>query len=240
MKIVTWNVNSIRVRLHLLDDLIRKHNPDIVLLQEIKCTNNDFPYDFVDGHNYNVKVYGQKAYNGVAILSKYEIEAMFQYTDEVNEARYIEGFSNGIYVASVYVPCGNKSIEAYQYKNTFLNMIAKRWDDRDAKCVLGGDFNVALTDADINTPHKWKNSVLCSDEVRKNMYHILKSNFVDLNQKQSGKNDFTWWDYRSPREGLRIDYLLGRNVTGDTITLGEYRKMEKPSDHVPVLVNLNL
>ncbi len=239
MKIVAWNVNSVRVRLPLLENLIKSENPDILLLQETKCRDEMFPKDFFESYNYHLAIHGQKTYNGVAILSKYPIENVTKnLCKESEEARYIQGFTNGIYVASAYVPCGNKSPEAYEYKQKFLSQIDNMWSDSEEKVIVGGDFNVAISDDDIQTPQKWEGSVLCTPEVRSNMDSIIKSGLQDTHDKQIGKNDFTWWDYRRPYEGLRIDYILAKNITGDLQAFKEYRKMERPSDHVPIMFTM--
>ncbi|QEK38345.1 exodeoxyribonuclease III [Candidatus Cytomitobacter primus] len=238
MKIVTWNVNSVRVRLPLLEELIKTENPDVILLQETKCMNDVFPREFFESYNYHLAIHGQKTYNGVAIISKYPIENIkCNLDDESVEARYIEGFTNGKYVASIYVPCGNKSPEAYEYKQKFLSQVASRWDSDD-EIVLGGDFNVAMSDKDIQTPEKWVGSVLCTPEVRSEMQKVFDKSFFDVHVDQFGKNDFTWWDYRRPNEGLRIDYILVKNIAGKLETLRKYRQMERPSDHVPVMITL--
>ena len=249
MKIITWNVNSIRVRLPLMEHLIENYNPDVILLQETKCTDEHFPYDFFASYSYHAAVHGQKTYNGVAILSKNPIENIQKNLDDSPEARYIEGVTSGIHVSSAYVPCGNKSTESYEYKQTFMQQIASRWKSFDGKLLVGGDFNVAMNDQDIQTPKKWVGSVLCTPEVRNSMASILDTNLRDLyenivyendndnenNSQPTDKKLFTWWDYRRPYEGLRIDYILGKNVTGQLMTLQQYRKMERPSDHVPVM-----
>ncbi|WP_172619035.1 exodeoxyribonuclease III [Candidatus Cytomitobacter indipagum] len=237
MKIVTWNVNSVRVRLPLIEQLIAEENPDVILLQETKCMNEFFPKDFFESHNYHLAIHGQKTYNGVAIISKYPIENVKWDLDDSTEARYIEGFTNGHYVVSAYVPCGNKSDEAYKYKQEFLGSIASRWKGEES-AIIGGDFNVAMSDDDMQTPAKWIGSVLCTDEVRNGMQKVFDAEFDDCHEISDGKNDFTWWDYRRPNEGLRIDYILSKNVSGKLKTLQHYRKMERPSDHVPVMFEI--
>ncbi len=239
MKIVTWNVNSVRVRLPLLENLIKEENPDIILLQETKCMDDVFPKEFFENYNYNLEIHGQKTYNGVAIASKYPIENVTKnLCNTSKESRYIDGFINGKYVASIYVPCGNKSPEAYQYKQEFLEQIANKWNKIDSEIILGGDFNVAISDKDIQTPKKWENSVLCTPEVRKSMKEITDAGFKDTHIYQENKNDFTWWDYRRPYEGLRIDYILSKNVSGTLKSFASYRKMERPSDHIPVMFQI--
>lgn len=236
MKIVAWNVNSVRMRLPLIEHLIKEHNPDVILLQETKCTNEFFPTEFFATYEYHLAIHGQKSYNGVAIISKYPIENVKYNLNTSNEARYIEGRTNGYNVASIYVPCGGQSEQAYIYKQEFLGYVANRWKNSDS-AIIGGDFNVAISDHDVQTPAKWIGNVLCTPAVRACMQQIFESGFVD-HHPIAHKNDFTWWDYRMPNEGLRIDYVLSKNIQGKLQTLQEYRRMHKPSDHVPVMLEV--
>lgn len=255
MRIVTWNVNSIRARLPNVEDFLKRINPDILLLQELKCEEQFFPQSLSD-FGYNIAAYGQKTYNGVAILSKYAIEDVQKgipdFPDE--QARYIEAFTGGVRVASVYVPNG-QTIEAvaYQYKLNFLDglyMHAKKILGFGEKFILGGDFNIAPTDDDVHNPLVWRDQVLCSDREREAFFKIQYLGFTDaLKQTNKGtKLDFTWWDYRkgsfAKDDGLRIDHLLVSSSAADCLKTTAVHKaeraFEKASDHAPVECVLDL
>ncbi|QEK39307.1 exodeoxyribonuclease III [Candidatus Nesciobacter abundans] len=263
LKVASWNVNSVRVRAPLIEKLIKEEDPDVILLQETKCVDADFPREFFQDRSYeHLYISGQKSYNGVAIISK--IKADSYSTDLKNntgsEARYIEAEISGLRIASAYVPCGNKSDEAYEYKKEFLSNINTQM--KGSKFIVGGDFNVAINDLDIQTPKKWEGSVLCRDDVREKMHDLQKSNFIDhaktleemydpsksINKENSNtksrdsKMPFTWWDYRRPNEGLRIDYIFTSEMNNECNleTLAEYRWLERPSDHVPLLLEIKL
>ncbi len=248
VKIISWNVNSVRVRLHLLKELIENEIPDVILLQETKCVNDQFPKEFFENYGYNVFCSGQKTYNGVAIISKFSVEDICE--NEISEEkRYLEGLINGnIWVASVYIPCGAKSEESYQDKLKFFDKLSKLCQERlkkKEKIILGGDFNVALTDQDVRYVERWQNSVLCRKDVREKMYNLINIdsenclNVASSNVCDNGKNAYTWWDYRRPDDGLRIDYFLYQGVSVEQFqTLKQYRTKLRPSDHVPIAITI--
>lgn len=254
MRIVTWNVNSIRARLPNVEGFLKRTNPDILLLQELKCEEQFFPQSLAD-LGYNIAAYGQKTYNGVAILSKYVIEDVQKgipgFPDE--QARYIEGFTGGVRVASVYVPNGqNIESSAYQYKLTFLEHLYAHVQhilSFGEKFILGGDFNIAPTDDDVHNPIVWRDQVLCSDREREAFFKLQHLGFTDaLKQTAKGtKLDFTWWDYRkgsfAKDDGLRIDHLLVSSGAADCLQSSKVykqeRAFEKASDHAPVECGLD-
>jgi exodeoxyribonuclease-3 len=286
LKIISWNVNSIRARMPILELLLEKEQPDVLLLQETKCTDERFPK--IPG--YHRAVFGQKSYNGVAILSKKPLKDVECFD---KDARCIKATLDDLCLMSVYIPCGEGGIEKYDYKRRFLletiNWVAQM-REKHSKLVIGGDFNVAMTDADVEFPERFTGSVLCRPDVRgmmSNLMEIVSDNFwneadtgeADVAQQASNgvselfadvfadaqreqmakkappillteKNPFTWWDYRTPYRGFRIDYIFSAGVRAEQKVLKEYRKMEikefregkeevvKPSDHAPILARV--
>lgn len=220
MKIVTWNVNSIRARLPNITGWLSQERPEVVLLQEIKCQQQDFPQEAIEDLGYNVAIHGQKSYNGVAILSKYPLEDVvcgLPTFEEDDQARYIEAVTNKVRVASVYVPNGNSvGSEKYDYKLSFLDKLRLHLGallTYEESIVIGGDYNIAPTDDDVHDPRVWHEEILCSTKERKALHSIFHLGYQDaVRALHKGKGPFSWWDYRSgawpKNEGLRIDLLL--------------------------------
>lgn len=249
MRIITWNVNSIRARLPNVEDFLRRINPDVLLLQELKCEEGVFP-ESLSELGYNVAIYGQKTYNGVAILSKNAIEDVQKGIPgfEDVQARYIEAFTGGVRIASVYVPNGqNIGAVAYQYKLNFLEHLYQHVQKvlgLGEKFVLGGDFNIAPTDADVHDPSAWKDEILCSQAEREAFFKLQHLGLTDAIKQiyQNTNPPFTWWDYRKGSfvkdDGLRIDHLLLSASAADCLQEAKVykaeRALEKASDHAPV------
>ncbi|MDP2194146.1 MAG: exodeoxyribonuclease III [Alphaproteobacteria bacterium] len=253
MKIATWNVNSIRVRLPLVMDWLSNHAIDVLLLQELKCQQEQFPEAAFFDLGYNCAVLGQKTYNGVAILSKYPIEDV-QYNIpefEDTQARYIEAFTAGKRVASVYVPNGSEvGSDKYDYKLDFLKALARHMQAilaHKEEIVIGGDFNIAPSDLDVYDPEKWDEQILCSKAERHHFRTLLNMGYYDafrtLKPQEPG---FTWWDYRAgsfaQNKGMRIDHFLLSPETVDIatdVTVDTYpRTQDQPSDHAPVILDI--
>lgn len=257
--IATWNVNSLRARLPLVLDWLKQRNPDIVLFQETKVQDEQFPYEPLEEVGYNIACFGQKSYNGVAILSKYPIEDIrknLSGNDEDTQARYIEGFSHGHRIASIYVPNGqHKTSEKFQYKLKFLNHLQTHLKDvlsYNESFILGGDFNIAPTDADVYDPIGWKDEVLCTPIERqafRSMQFLgltdgLRAHYPE--HMKPGQDLYTWWDYRAGswqnNKGLRIDHcLLSPQASDRLLEAGvdhEIRGLPKASDHAPVWCKL--
>lgn len=243
MKIVSWNVNSIRVRVDHLRFVVREYRPDIFLLQETRVDDSAFPLDVLDDLGYNISFRGEKARNGVAILSKYPIEEVQK--DFCEEARYIEAFTAGVYVASVYVPNGRAvGAEHYFYKLDFLKDLRERFlRFSDELFVAGGDFNVAPYAQDACDPASSNVGMLCcSPSEREAVKRLRDAGFSDPLPDKG----FTWWDYRlnsfKRNVGMRIDqFYLSKKANelffgGDVLKAA--RSLEKPSDHAPILCEL--
>lgn len=251
MKIMTWNINSIRQRLSHLLDIIKENQPDVVLLQELKAQADQVPTDEIETLGYNIAIWGQKTFNGVAILSKYPLEDIVRGlpgNGEDEQARYIEALTNGVRVASVYVPNGEAPrTDKYAYKLKFLDHLAshaKTLLSYDEKLVIGGDYNVAPWDADVHDPKTWHEKILCSTPEREHFRRLMYLGMTDaLRALHPDETDlFTWWDYRGgswpTNKGLRIDHLMLSPQAADNLTQCEVDKtprgLEKASDHAPV------
>ncbi len=259
LKVATWNVNSVRQRLHIMSDWLVKDNVDVILLQEIKCANEYFPYKEIEDLGYNYAVNGQKSYNGVAILSKYPIEDVTKVLpgDDLDvQARYIEAVvslpDHAVRVASIYVPNGQGvSAPAFQYKMNFFERLYKHFQlllDYEEVMVLGGDYNVAPETIDVYDPVKLDGKIGFHIEERKKMQKLFHLGLYDaFRVSNSAKQEFSWWDYRSGgwqnNRGMRIDNLLlspqALDKLSSCVVLREMRGLTKPSDHVPVVASLS-
>jgi len=252
--IASWNVNSIRARLPLLLEWLKEKSPDIVLLQETKIPDDQFPREEIEDLHYNIAFSGQKSYNGVAILSKSPIEDITRGIPEFGDeqARYLEGVTRGLRVASIYVPNGMEvGSEKYAYKLTFLQHLyehTRRLLTYDEALVLGGDFNIAPTDEDVHNPQEWHERLLCSTPERAAFRALTGLGLTDALRALYPKETdlYTWWDYRargwSANQGLRIDHFLLSPQAADRLQKGEVDKamrgLPKASDHAPVLCSL--
>lgn len=252
--IFSWNVNSVNARLENLLNLIKSKQPDILLLQEIKCEEHKFPQSIFEEYGYNVAIYGQKSYNGVAILSKYRLEDinLRNFTGAESDARYIEAIitvnSHCMRVASVYVPNGQAvTSDKFLSKLLFLNDLNQYLQlNKNETFIIGGDFNVAQNEIDLYDPIGNKNSLGFHDKEREEIHKILQSNFRDtFRDLYSTKQVFSWWDYRNrfsfkSNIGWRIDYILSSNmqIVKNAGILTETREWTRPSDHAPVFCEL--
>ncbi|HXP97135.1 MAG TPA: exodeoxyribonuclease III [Telmatospirillum sp.] len=249
MKIATWNVNSVKARLGALLDWLQTATPDVVLLQETKCVDAEFPRLELESLGWHLAIRGQKTYNGVAVLSRIPIE------DEVralpgddNEARYIEAkLANGVRVASIYVPMGQSTdSDRFPFKLAFLDALRERATRLlclEEPFILGGDYNVAPEEADVFDVAQMEGQVLFHPEERQRFRRLLFLGLTDAFRAfNSEAHRFSWWDYRAgawPRDlGLRIDHLLLSPQAADRLTASGIDKSprgkEKCSDHTPV------
>ena len=253
MKIVSWNVNSVRARIENILDYIKEANPDILLFQEIKTQDENFPYDIFKKYNYDSCVFGQKSYNGVAILSKIKIKNINKnlIKDNLKQSRIITGevkFKNKkIELINIYVPNGNPvDTEKYEYKKnwltSFIRNIKKRLSE-NSNLLIAGDYNIIPEEIDVYDFKKYENDALGKLEIRKKYRELLNLGFKDvyrfINKK---KQEYTFWDYFSgswqKNYGMRIDhFLLSNNLIENISSININKKPRskiKPSDHTPI------
>lgn len=269
VKIATFNVNSIKARLPRVLEWLQNSNPDVVLLQELKCVEENFPFEEILDAGYNSAVYGQKTYNGVAILSKYKIEDVVKGLSnfpEDEQARYIEAVipidDKAIRVSSIYVPNGGGEIaegetlettKKFLYKMKFFDCLKEHFSNLlkyDEMQIFGGDYNVGVEEIDVYDPKSLNGTVCFHSMEREKFRSLLNLGFADsyraFNQNQQA---FSWWDYRGGgwqhNKGLRIDYLLTSPQASDKVISASIedkgvRDQEKASDHCPAIVELEI
>ncbi|MCK5167124.1 MAG: exodeoxyribonuclease III [Rhodospirillaceae bacterium] len=255
MKIATWNVNSLKARLEHVLKWLGEFQPDVVLLQELKGLEEIFPQMEIKSAGYETAVVGQKTYNGVAILSKHPIEVTQTSLPENKsdeQARYVEGVTNGVRVASIYLPNGNPVPgEKFDYKLEWMGRLlahTKSLLKDESPLVLGGDYNVIPSLNDAYNPEKWKRDALFMPQSRNAFRSITNLGLTDALSSKGLSGHYTWWDYRAgswPRdEGCRIDHLLLNPAAADMLVDAGIDKTprgwEKPSDHTPAWCELEL
>ena len=255
MKIASWNVNSLRVRLAHVLDWLGAAKPDVLALQETKTKDPDFPVEAFADAGYQVAFAGQPTYNGVALIAREPIESTIHDLDDFkDEQRRVLGATiAGVRVLNLYVPNGQSvDSEKYQYKLNWLSALyahleqeLKSYD----RCVVLGDFNIAPEDRDVHDPEQWRDKVLCSEPEREALNRILSLGFVDtFRMFEDADNVFSWWDYRAAafrrNLGLRIDLILASNALAGACTAAsidvEPRRLERPSDHTPVVAEFDV
>ena len=257
MRIASWNVNSIRTREDRVLLWLDEHQPDVLLMQETKVLDDAFPRDGFEQRGYTLALHGQRTYNGVAIASKLpldDLELGLPLEDD-DDARGIAASIAGIRVVGLYVPNGRRlDADHYQYKLRWLDALH---DWLEARCdpaaplILAGDFNIAPDDRDIHDPAEWGDTVMNSTEVRARLQRLLGWGLTDALRATTDEDGiFTWWDYRAGafrfNKGLRIDLMLVTDPVRariDAVTTNrddrKVRKgVEKPSDHIPVTLDL--
>jgi len=254
VKLVTWNVNSIRQRLERLLALLARHAPDVICLQETKVVDGDFPAAALRAAGYASAFAGQKSYNGVAILAKTEPDAVargFRDGADDEQARLLSATIEGVRVICAYVPNGQAlGTDKYAYKLEWFERLRKlleRESDPTRPLALVGDFNVAPADMDVHDPEAWRGQVLCSDPERAALQRVVDWGLVDaFRARYPERVAFTWWDYRElgfpKNRGLRIDHvLLTQPLVAkleDVVIDREERKGKGASDHAPVIASL--
>lgn len=257
MKITTWNVNSIRAREDRVLNWIDQHQPDVLCLQELKCTEEQFPFDGFDELGYNVIIHGQKSYNGVAIASlsyPEQVEPAVPWPED-DQSRGVAAVIDGVRVVSLYCPNGRTvGHEMYEYKLRWFDQL-NDWlstFDRTDEIVLTGDFNITFDDRDVPDPESWRDKILCSAPERERLNALIDWGLTDaLRLFDESGGVYTWWDYRTggvlQNQGLRIDHHLispplVERAAAVEIDIEE-RKQEgdgdKPSDHAPVTLVLD-
>lgn len=260
MKIASWNVNSVRARLETVTNWFKQASPDIACLQEIKCVDEQFPAEPFEAMGYNVATHGQKSYNGVAVLSKLPFEEILPRLpgDEDDEqARYLEAVvsapSGPVRVASIYLPNGNPvATEKFTYKLGWMDRLRAHAElllTYEEPLVLAGDYNVIPTDDDVHDPDAWRGDALFQPEVLARFNGLLNLGFIDaLRAGRSEAGLYTFWDYQRgawpKNHGIRIDHLLLSPEATDRLLTCEIdkdpRAWDKPSDHTPIWVELDL
>ena len=259
MKIATWNVNSIKARLENALAWLKQDDPDIACLQELKCEDHAFPASAFEEMGYNVITHGQKSYNGVAILSKTRPEDVRRGLDgeeEDAQARYIEAVfpsaSGMVRVASIYLPNGNPAgTDKFTYKLRWMDRLtahARKLLTLEEPLVLAGDYNVIPTPLDAKTPEAWTGDALFLPESRAKFRSLVNLGFTDAIRQVHGDAPglYTFWDYQAGawqrNNGIRIDHVLLSPQAADRLTGArierEVRTQERPSDHVPVVIDL--
>lgn len=256
MKIATWNVNSINARMEHLLDWLERAGPDVVCLQETKCVDDNFPYQAIHDAGYHTAFYGQKSYNGVAILSKHDIDDVqkgFADDDDESPKRLIAANIKGIRIVNTYIPNGTELwTDKFTFKLDWLQRLRRFFDDTcplDSDVLLCGDFNVAPEELDVWSVPQWEGKLHFSKPERAAMHHVMQWGFVDVFRKMNGDvQEFSWWNYREGawqrNRGLRIDHiwtspLLAEKCTGCWIDKST-RELEKPSDHAPVIAEFTV
>jgi exodeoxyribonuclease-3 len=256
MKLATWNVNSIRAREERLLRWLSAHQPDALCLQELKVTDDAFPMLAIRSLGYHAAVHGQKTYNGVAVLSRsepQEVERGFGDGGDDAQARLVSARVGGVHVVSAYVPNGQEvGSDKWAYKMEWMRRLRAWLDRRFARTdlvALCGDFNVAPEARDVCDPAAWERSVLFHPEARAALEHVRGWGLVDaFRLHHEAPGFYSWWDYRMlafPKgRGLRIDHVLlseplAAKCTAARIDRDE-RKGKQPSDHAPVVVELDV
>ena len=254
IKVVSWNVNSLRVRLPQVMDWLAQHRPDILGLQETKMTDPDFPAASFEEAGYRVVFSGQKTYNGVAIISKARVEDCL--TDPSNledpQRRILATTCGGVRVINLYVPNGAEvGSDKYAYKLDWLGKVRAFIGDelaRHQNLVVLGDFNIAPEDRDVYDPDAWREKILCSTPEREAFQGLLGLGLADTFRLFDQPEDsYSWWDYRAAgfrrNHGLRIDHVLVspalRALCLSCRIDVEPRKLERPSDHAPVVAEFD-
>jgi exodeoxyribonuclease III len=254
MKIATWNVNSLRVRIGHVIDWLKREQADILALQETKTKDEDFPVDEFAQLGYHVEFSGQPTYNGVALISR---QAMSDVRTDIEsfddpQRRVLAATIDGVRIHNLYVPNG-QSVESdkYQYKMRWLDALKRQVQkelEEYPNSILLGDFNIAPEDRDVHDPAAWAGKVLCSDQEREALQALTSLGFQDVfrNFDQEEKS-FSWWDYRAAafrrNMGLRIDLILASGALKENCSVCridvEPRRLERPSDHTPVIAEFS-
>jgi exodeoxyribonuclease III len=258
MRIATWNVNSIKQRIDNALTWLAERQPDIACLQETKCVDDAFPREAFEALGYNVAVHGQKTFNGVAILSKFpfdEVTSGLPGDQTDDHARFMEAVistkGSSLRIASIYLPNGNPpDTEKYSYKIKWMNRLIDYAKERlalEEPLVLAGDYNVIPAAADARNPSAWTTDALFLPATRERyraLCHLGLTDAVRASSDQPGL--YTFWDYQAgawqKNNGIRIDHMLLSPQAADRLigaTIDRHvRAWEKPSDHVPVVIDL--
>ncbi len=258
MKIISWNVNSVRARIDNIKNYIKDVSPDVLMLQEIKTQNENFPNDEFKELGYISHVYGQKSYNGVAIISKFKLNNISTsfINDDLKQSRIITGElvikKKKIELINIYVPNGNPvDTDKYEYKKIwlkkFINSVKKKLIE-NSNLLIAGDFNIIPDEIDVHDFKRYENDALGKLEIRKKYRELINLGFKDIyrlvNKK---KQEYTFWDYFAgswqKNYGMRIDhFLLSNSLIGNVKGININKKPRskiKPSDHTPIELEIN-
>jgi len=253
MKIISWNVNSVRARINNIKDYIKDNSPDVLMLQEIKTQDENFPNDEFKKLGYLSHVHGQKSYNGVAIISKHELDNVNNnfIKDDLNQSRIITADlklnKKKIELINIYVPNGNPvDTEKYEYKKNWLKKFIiniKKKIQKNSNILIAGDFNIIPEELDVHDFKRYENDALGRLEIRKKYRELINLGFKDVYRfKNKIKQEYTFWDYFAgswqKNYGMRIDhFLLSNNLIENIKSINinkKPRSKEKPSDHTPI------
>ena len=257
MKISSWNVNSVRARIENIKDYLNKFSPNILLMQEIKTEEKNFPFNEFEDLGYHSYVFGQKSYNGVAIISKKKLENVSTdiIKDKLKQARTIsaefEFKKRKILVINIYTPNWNPvDTEKYDYKKKWLNdltKVLKKLGQKNENIILSGDFNIIPAAEDVYNAKSFEDDALFRLEIRKKYREILNMGYVDsYRHKYPDTEGYTFWDYMrgawQKNNGMRIDHFLLSNSLINILKNVSINKTprgkEKPSDHTPIEIEL--
>ena len=258
MKIVSWNVNSVRARIENILNYIKESEPDILFFQEIKTQEVTFPKDDFKKIGYKSYVFGQKSYNGVAFLSKLKIlniDTNF-INDKLKQSRIITGEikikSKKIKLINIYVPNGNPiGTKKYDYKKSWFESFIKKIKEtsmENKNIIIGGDFNVIPEEIDVYDHTKYENDALFKLEIRKKFRELINLGFQDMYRYfNKNKREYTFWDYMAgswqKNHGMRIDhFLVSNNFLNNVKNVNIDKKPRskiKPSDHTPIEIEIN-
>ena len=253
MRLASWNVNSLKVRLPQLLEWLAEKQPDVVCLQETKLEDANFPQAEIEATGYQVAFSGQKTYNGVALLARGELANVVcgnpHFADP--QKRLIAATIGGVRVICAYVPNGQAvGSDKYAYKLAWLDALHDWIGEQLAEnpqLALAGDFNIAPDDRDVHDPAAWAGQILCSDAERAAFTRLLALGLKDsFRLFEQPEKSFSWWDYRmlgfQRNRGLRIDHILLSTPLAERCRAAaidrEMRKLERPSDHAPVIAEI--
>ena len=258
MKITSWNVNSVRARIDNILSYIKDSKPDVLLLQEIKTQEENFPKEVFNNIGYESHVFGQKSYNGVAIISQLKINNINTnfINDKLKQSRIITGeiISNKkkIELINIYVPNGNPiNTEKYEYKKNWLKKFIgniKKQLTKNSNLLIAGDFNIIPEEIDVHDFKRYENDALGKLEIRKKYRELLNLGFKDVYRLiNKSKQEYTFWDYFAgswqKNYGMRIDhFLLSNNLIENISSINinkKPRSKTKPSDHTPIELIIN-
>ena len=258
MKIISWNVNSVRARMNNILEYIKQDKPDILFLQEIKTQDENFPYEDFKNIGYETHVFGQKSYNGVAIISRIKIDNIKKnlIKDEKKQSRIISGEvklkKKKINLINIYVPNGNPvETDKYEYKKNWLKAFisgVKKELKKNSNVLIAGDFNIIPEEIDVYDFTRYENDALGRVEIRKKFRELLNLGFKDIFRlKNKNKQEYTFWDYFAgswqKNYGMRIDhFLLSHNLIENISSIHinkKPRSKTKPSDHTPIELEIN-